>query len=354
MYQVQRLIPEVDTLRAAVAQARPYRPLMVKIKLLWACNLSCEMCDYWRMGGSQALAYEQVTRLLDELAGLGCQKVHFSGGEPMLRSDLVDIITYARKLKLRVTLTTNGTLLDRKLGKALVKAGLNRMCVSIDSPSRRVHDWMRGRDGAFKATIRGIKEFQQAVNERGVSLPVQVNTVVSRENYASLAGLPDFVHELGAKSILLMPVDDPSGELLLNRRRLQDFNQRIAPAFADRALVLGLIKNKMEAFPFGLSPNEVSESRQGNYAHSFYAGHPCYAPWIHTLVTADGRVAPCCSAPRFTLGDIHRQSIGEIWSGEAYQQLRANMREGRPLPHCAGCDVFLAENRLLFQLCRGN
>lgn len=351
MYQVQRLAGEAGLLRAAFDEAQPFRPLMVKIKLLWACNLSCAMCDYWRKGGAQELAYDRATGLLDELAELGCQKVHFSGGEPALRPDLADIVAHARRLKLRVTLTTNGSLLDRRLSKALVKAGLNSICVSIDSPLKAVHDGIRGREGALKATARGIKNLHRAAGERGVNLPVQVNTVVSRENYATLMGLPDFLHQLGVNSLLLMPVDDPSGELLLNRRRLADYNARIAPALAGRALALGLIKNVRQAYPFGVAPEEITDSRQGEYARGLYERQPCYAPWLHALVAADGRVAPCCSAPRVTLGNLNQQSFSEIWHGDRYGELRSAMRDGRPLPHCAGCDVFLSENRLLHRMC---
>ena len=75
------------------------------------------------------------------------------------------------------------------------------------------------------------------------------------------------------------------------------------------------------------------------------SGQPCYAPWTHALIAADGHVAPCCSAPRVTLGNVQQQGCAEIWQGEAYRRLREAMRDGTPLPHCAGCDVFLAENQ---------
>ena len=106
--------------------------------------------------------------MLDDLAALGCRKVHFSGGEPTLRPDLPDIMAHARRLKLRVTLTTNGTLLTRELSRQLVKAGLNSVCVSIDSPVRSVHDRMRGMPGALKQTLAGVRELRRAAKQRGV------------------------------------------------------------------------------------------------------------------------------------------------------------------------------------------
>jgi len=367
VYQVGRLREEGPALREAVRKADPFRPLMVKIKLLWDCNLACGMCDYSRQGRPTLLTSELLTRTLAELAALGCRKVHFSGGEPTLRRDLPDLIAYARSLKLRVTLTTNGTLLAPELCKQLVKAGLNSVCVSIDSPRRSVHDRMRGMPGALKETVAGVRALRRIAKACGGKLPggsrapdddrspdkaaptIRINTVVCRENYYTLHELPDLAQAIGARQILLMPVDDPSGALLLNKRRLLDYNRRIAPALADRALVLGLMRDAREAFPFGTTPEELAASRQGNYARGLYERQPCYAPWTHALINADACVAPCCSAPRMVLGDLRQQSFAEIWRGDAYSQLRRRMRDGRPLQNCAECDMFLAENQTLHQ-----
>ncbi len=356
MYQVSQLEAEAGAFCEAVRDAAPFRPLMVKIKLLWACNLGCHMCDYWRQGSAMPLTYELLARTLDDLAALGCRKVHFSGGEPTLRPDLPDLIAHTRQLKMRATLTTNGTLLTKELAKELVKAGLRSACVSIDSPVRSVHDRVRGAPGAFKRTLAGVRALRRAADRQGVSLPIRINTVVSRENYHTLHKLPELAHSIGADSLLLIPVDDPGGELLLSKRRLLDYNRRIAPALADRALALGLMHTPREAFPFGLSGEELSASREGWYAQGLYERQPCYAPWTHALIAADGRVAPCCSAPRVTMGSLEEHSFAEVWQGAVYRGLRERMRDGISLAHCAGCDVFLAENRILHRIylsCQG-
>ena len=350
MYNVERLQDEAEAFSGAIKRAEPFRPLMVKIKLTWRCNLACEMCDYWRQDLPTPLTTDLVVHTLDELAALSCRKVHFSGGEPTLRSDLPDLIAHARRLKLRATLTTNGTLLTRELSTRLVRAGLNSVCVSIDSPVRSVHDRIRGMPGAFKQTLAGVRELRRAAERRGVALPIRINTVVSRENYDTLDKLPALAHELGAQSLLLMPVDDPSGKLWLSKRRLLDYNRRIAPALAERSTAMGLMRSLDEAYPFGATRDELAASRHGHYARGLYERQPCYAPWTHSLVTADANVAPCCSAARVTLGDLQYQSFADIWQGESYRRLRHAVRDGEPLPHCAGCDVFLAENRTLHRI----
>ena len=95
--------------------------------------------------------------------------------------------------------------------------------------------------------------------------------------------LPALAHELGAQSLLLMPVDDPSGKLLLNKRRLLDYNRRIAPALAERSVALGLMRDPGEAYPFGATKDELAASRKGHYARGLYERQPCYAPWTHAL-----------------------------------------------------------------------
>ncbi len=350
MYQVSRVQAEADVFRRAVERAEPFRPLMVKIKLTWRCNLACPMCGYWRQDAPTPLSSELTRRILDDLAALGCRKVHFSGGEPTLRPDLADLVDHARRLKLRASLTTNGTLLTRELAQRLVGAGLNGLCASLDSPVRSVHDRLRGAPGAFREAVAGLRELRRAAERRGAALAVRINTVVTRENYDTLEGLPALAHALGARSILLMPVVDPSGALLLNKRRLLDYNRRIAPALAAQALALGLIRHPREAYPFGTTRLDLAASRQGHYARGLYEQQPCYAPWTHALIAADARVAPCCSAPQITLGDLGRQSLAEVWEGAPYRRLREAMRQGERAAECAGCAVFLAENRILHRI----
>jgi len=115
-------------------------------------------------------------------------------------------------------------------------------------------------------------------------------------------------------------------------------------------VALGLMHGQGEAYPFGTTKDELAASRKAHYAHGLYEHQLCYSPWTHALVTADASVAPCCSAPRVTLGDLQYQSFADIWQGESYRQLRHAMRDGEPLPNCAGCDVFLAENRTLHRI----
>lgn len=340
---------DVDEFRAAVASRAAYRPLYAKVKLIFACNLRCAMCGHWRTQRAAPLSSAQLQQLIDDLADLGCRKLHISGGEPLLRPDLPAFIAHASARGLRVTMTTNGTLLDKELARQLVTAGLRGVNISLDSPIRKFHDRVRGVAGAWKATVRGIHHMLRAAPRGKIS--IRINTVVSRLNYRSLSTLPDFVHTLGATSFNLIGVDSASmPELLLRQRDLIAYNTQIAPQLAARALALGLIATEDQAYPFGRNLDELALASHGQYALNFYRQHPCYAPWVHTLIDFDGRVYLCCMTRESTpaVGDLRQQSFAEIWHGAGYAAAR-QMMHPPTLPQCHTCDNFIAYNQTLGQ-----
>ncbi|NTW00793.1 MAG: radical SAM protein [Oscillochloris sp.] len=358
MYGLDVAIAEAVELRRAVADHRAYRPLYVKIKLIFGCNLRCTMCGHWRTHRPAPLSVARLHTLIDELADLGCRKIHFSGGEPLLRPQVPELIAHASGRGLRVTLTTNGTLVDKALARQLVEAGLRGVNLSLDSPLRKIHDRVRGIKGAWKATTHAAERFVGAAAHGKLTL--RLNTVVSRANYFSLTTLPDLANSLGATSINLIGVDSHAKpELLLRQSDLVRYNTVIAPQIADRSLALGLIANASQAYPFGRSEAELALASRGQYALGFYQQHPCYAPWMHSLIDFDGLVYLCCMTRESTppLGDLRRSSFTEIWHGPRYTEARQKMQPPS-LPQCRSCDNFIAYNRELGKLlapieCRG-
>ena len=117
MYSLETISNEKDDFQKAVLNARAYKPLYVKIKINYGCNLKCEMCKHWRDTREAPISMGRFKEVLTELAELGTKKIHFSGGEPMLRPRLPELVGYATELGMRVTLTTNGTLINKEKQK---------------------------------------------------------------------------------------------------------------------------------------------------------------------------------------------------------------------------------------------
>ena len=347
MYALNDVAADGPAFAAAVTQAQPYKPLYVKLKLVWGCNLRCGMCNHWRFKRKPPLGPEQFKTIVDDLAALGCRKIHISGGEPTLYPRLDSLIAHITAHNIRVTMTTNATLITREDARLLAEAGLRGVNVSIDSPDRRLHDQIRGVKGSWKKTIKGCRYLRRRMKKGNV----RINTVVGRLNYASLIDLPAMAAELGADAINLIPLDEHTGDLQrLSKRQIYDYNQHIAPVIAERGLALGLIKETREAYPFGQSSQAIRLSKNGHYAGGYYEHRPCFAPWTHALIDHTGRVRVCCMLREGpVLGDLTQQSFAKIWAGADY----ANLRSQTTLPlfsTCRHCDDFLDENRRLAEI----
>jgi MoaA/NifB/PqqE/SkfB family radical SAM enzyme len=349
---VESLKQDVEGFRQAVENGVPYPPLFVKIKLTFTCNLRCSICNHWREKREAPLDTQKFTDIIRELAEMGCRKLHFTGGEPLLHEGLTELMALASSLGIRVTMTTNGTLVDKRIAKELVKAGLRVVNISIDSPDRKTHDSIRGIDGAWKKTVRAV-DFFQRYQKKGRPM-IRINTVVSNQNYFTLGDMPDFAHRHGADQLNLIAIDGFAGaDLNLNKQRIRDFNDNYAPQIERRAMELGLMTHPREAYPFGRTEHQIKLAKKGMYAFGWYQHNPCFVPWFHSLIDYNGLVYICCmtreQAP--PIGDLKQSSFNEVWSGAGYEALR---RKEQPLmpPYCSRCDNFLLENRGLLEMMR--
>ena len=127
------------------------------------CNLKCLHC-YSSSDANQSaneLSTSQAKKLLSQLADYGCPVVLFSGGEPLLRDDLFELISYAGGRGLKTVLSTNGTLIDRPAAQRLAEAGISYVGISIDGPEP-FHDIFRAVKGSFQATLQGIANCRKA------------------------------------------------------------------------------------------------------------------------------------------------------------------------------------------------
>jgi MoaA/NifB/PqqE/SkfB family radical SAM enzyme len=353
MYALDEIRADPAAFRQAVDQREPYIPLYVKIKLSFGCNLKCVMCNHWRETRPPPLPFQRLQEIVTELAALGCRKIHFSGGEPLLRPDVPELVAQAASLGIRTTLTTNGTLVDKELAKRLVQAGLRGVNVSIDSPARKVHDKVRGVEGAWKKAVRAVGYFRKYAHKGKIT--IRINTVVSQQNYSSLLEMADFTSQIRADQLNLIPVDDHCGKhLTLKRQDLWIYNSSIAPQIARRGLELGVLEQPRQAFPFGGTKAQWTKARHGEYAFGWYQSHPCFAPWTHTLIDFNGLVYICCMTREQIppLGDLKIQSLKEVWEGGAYHQVRRKMQPPA-LNVCRQCDDFLLQNRELERIYAG-
>ena len=187
------------------------------------CNLTCVYCSYASTPGRDepALEADVITGLLDDAASIGNKVVHFSGGEPVIRRDMPDLVAHAARLGFKMRMHSNGMLLTRRKLTELRAAGLSRVLVSLDGPQHQ-HDWHRDREGLWPKTIAGIR------NAVELGFDVRVNSVATTRNVDDLASLMPLVSELGAATFsvfYMIPVGRGAAhpELMVAPERWRDF-----------------------------------------------------------------------------------------------------------------------------------
>ena len=187
---------------AATAFTRPY---VVSWNLTYRCNLACEHC-YLDAGGKplvddaafsdrSELTTEQCFRVADEIAAFAPEAVTIlTGGEPLLRRDILAIVRYAASKGLWVVVGTNGVKITETLAALLVKEGVRGLALSLDALDAERHDRFRKVRGAWENTVAGAKILAAA------GLPFIVQTTVGAHNRGELEGIAEFAwRELSAK-----------------------------------------------------------------------------------------------------------------------------------------------------------
>lgn len=147
-----------------------------------ACNLKCRHCYAMAVervekgeGLRGELSGDEARAMIDDLAAFGCPVLLFSGGEPCLRPDLVELMGYAKSKGLRVVLSTNGTLITPALAQAFAQVGLSYVGVSLDG-LKATHDRFRGVAGAFEQALAGLRA------ARAAGIRVGLRLTLSRDN----------------------------------------------------------------------------------------------------------------------------------------------------------------------------
>jgi len=154
------------------------------------CNLKCIHC----YSSSEAKKYEgelsteEALRFIDDLAEFKAPVLLFSGGEPLLREDLLTLASYARSKGIRPTISTNGTLLTPELTASLKNIGVGYIGISLDGIGEN-NDRFRGRSGAFKDALEGIRNCK-AIDQR-----VGLRFTINRHNYKDLDAIFDLVEQ---------------------------------------------------------------------------------------------------------------------------------------------------------------
>ncbi len=309
-----------------------FKPYLVALNLTKRCNLKCGHCYLDATtkagGGSDELTTEECFRLIDQIAEVnkGCLLV-ITGGEPLVRPDILDIARQAVKLGFMVVFGTNGMLISDHVAKELVEIGVMGVGISIDSLDPAKHNAFRGVPGAWEAAIAGI----EASKRNG--LQFQIHFSAQPMNYKELPDVIDWAYKLGARVLnVFFMVCTGRGEELTDITPAQ--YEEVLGYLVDcqdnykGMLVRARCAPHFKRLAYEKDPNSPITKATG------YMGGGCLAGTNYARVTPNGEMTPCPYMP-LSAGNIRQNSFIDLWEkSDVFNSFRYPHLKGK----CGDCE----------------
>ena len=315
------------------------RPLVV-----WnttrACNLRCRHCylDAQARAGAE-LSTAQAREFIADLGRMQAPVLLLSGGEPMLRPDLLELIAMADEAGVRPVLSTNGMLVTQEAAGKMREAGIRYIGVSLDGLAE-THDKFRGQAGAFAAAVQGLR------NAKAEGLNTGVRFTVNAQNYRDLGPLLDHVRDLGIPRFCMYHLvyagrGDASLDLTPDQSRavIELVMERTLRYHAEGAgLEILTVDNPADGIAIYEHVGREDPARAEQVYDLLGLHGGCSAGIKIANVDPEGNVHPCQFWTQETLGNVTERPLSEIWADEGIPLLAALRHRDEHLQgQCADC-----------------
>ena len=265
-------------------------PIYASFSITNKCVYNCWHC-YINSLKEEDMSTESVLKIITMLQDLGISVIAFTGGEPLLRIDIYEIISRMDTDKSSVILFTTGYGLTKEKARELKDMGLFGIVIGLEHTNQEIQDKLRNHDGSYEQALEGIK------NAKKAGLYVGISTVATKERIRT-GEIWEFIRFAGRKEVdevlILEPI--PVGKIV--------DEDKVILTDKDREKLINLQKkaNKNKKFPRVLSyPYRESKKVMG-----------CCAGYQYIHVTASGNICPCSFTP-LSFGNAQKEKISVIW-----------------------------------------
>lgn len=282
-------------------------PLYVQFEVTERCNNKCYFCynPLGRISGDELNTYE-VFDILRQLHEAGVFRINFNGGEPMIRSDFLDIVAYAHSLGFDLHMNTNATLVTPDIAKEIARY-MKSICTSILSSDAKRHDQMTGRVGAYRDVLNGIDIF------RKYGVGVEVNVCTSAENYRDIYGIGRLIaaHDCYALCSTRYILNEPRNKhLLLNGSQTEELIDLLLKVKEDFPVIRDV------SLP---GPVPYCEVRKEYYDKLRSLNIPCQYGYGLARISPVGAVTPCTISDD-EMGNLRTSAFDTIWNDKTWDK----------------------------------
>ncbi|TAK36237.1 MAG: radical SAM protein [Chloroflexota bacterium] len=302
------------------------KPTHVGIIPTMRCNFRCQQCDIWRSDErpSELTTAQWKKVLLDLRQWLGAYRVAISGGEPLLRPDIVELLEFCRDNRIYASIVTNGWLVNHERAAKLIAARPLNINLSLDGGTPETHDTLRGIPGAFERATGAAHLLNEQRKAQGVTTGIFIKTTIMRQNVRELETVLDWVDREQLSGLILQPIQENLGGEQYNRKWFED-----NPLWPDYATVCAVLDNLVERKRGGsrLTQDEVYFRDMKEYFKDPSAQRlgPCQVGVRNLGITSDGKIEFCYHVmPSF--GNVVETHARELWSGDRAREARRRIK----------------------------
>lgn len=295
------------------------KPHWVYIGLSHRCTYECRMCRVIKIAQDHELENQIAKNALLEISRWKIKPtIVITGGEPLLRNDLFDIIAYAVTRDLPVEMVSNGALINQELASRLIASGLKNIAISLDGAKEATHDFIR-KEGAFQKAAESIKLLSAAKKKAGGGPQLSIWTTIMKENVRELSQIIPLAREWGVECLVYHPVvvvqDDmqntaEKGRFWVGKKDLGILKEEIDKLLDYQA------KHGLVAFLH--DPYLWIKFFQGSLTKREWRCNP----FVFASIGPNGEIRSCGSS----FGNIHETSLEESLASDSAQKARRAMK----------------------------
>ncbi len=298
-------------------------PLVMSWNVTRECNMKCSHCyiNATEKKLNNELTTQEAKKLMDQIYQVSAPLLILSGGEPLLRPDIFELISYGSKIGLKMGVGSNGSLIDESVARKLKKTGIATVSISLDSNIAAQHDEFRGVTGAWEKAVQACKALRKN------NILVQVNTTLTQQNYSQIDDIMSLAENIGVENFHLFFLVPTGRGTKLTDISPERYEEMITRTFAKTA------NHKLNVRP-SCAPQFMRIAKgMGLDMRQWIRG--CIAGLYYCRIYPNGDVTPCPYLP-IKLGNIREESFKEIWfNSKVFKDLREpNSLKGK----CGVCD----------------
>ena len=297
-------------------------PLTINWAVTNRCNFSCRHC-YSRTDPSDELDKATLFACIRKVAAAGVLSVNFGGGEPLLRSDLLEIAAFSSQLGLRISMNSNGYLIDRDKAIALKASGFAKVGISIDSHIPETHDDFRGIRGSQKKAVAALSHLREA------GIRTSLSTVICKINHRHIQDLIAFaidhkVRQLNFHNFKCSGLGYSNKDMLdLSPEEWKEFY-----------LVARRAREQVREVEISLDDPIIASLGMKTETEALVKGSVCGK--LSLNIKSNGDVTPCGFIP-IEIGNIVKDELKDFWSSSPVLE---KMRHKKPAGKCATCSSY--------------